>query len=88
MKITYRGETKRVPDIADYYDLLEYISQIFKIESHDPDYSEPMLYYLDDDGDLISVSCNSDLEQAKSNQKSKIKLTYANNDGVARKNLL
>ena len=53
MKIVYQQETKRVPDSLSYDELMDYTANIFGIEEEDEYLS---LFFVDNDGDLISVS--------------------------------
>lgn len=67
MKIIFKGETKRVPDFGQFIALAEYCQQIFKLKQsltlqHDLCLK---LYYIDEDEDVISVTCQSDLEEVQ-----------------------
>ena len=85
MKIVYQQETKRVPDSLTYDELMDYCAEIFNYNQEEDFLS---LFYVDNDGDLISVSSQSDLELSlKDNQKS-FKFALAHNENEARELLL
>lgn len=73
MKIVYKGDTKRVTQThASYQDLIQHILRVFQIESDPFDFK---LFYQDEDNELISISCQGDLEQAfKLFPKNKLRL--------------
>ena len=59
MKIIFKGETKRVPEYNQFSELAKYCQQIFKLKQsltlhHDLCLK---LYYIDEDSDVISVTC-------------------------------
>ena len=56
MKIIFKGETKRVPDLKDFRELITTIRMTFNISGESPVYSSHKLYYRDEDGDYVSVS--------------------------------
>lgn len=61
IKIVYQAQIKNVPHLTNYFDLLEHTFKVFGFQPGEEDdcyYNEYMrLYYLDTDGDLVSVSC-------------------------------
>lgn len=59
MKVIFAGETKRVPEIQNYVELLKYAANIFDA-THLQAKARAMdlkLFYQDDEGDIISVTC-------------------------------
>ena len=65
MKIIFGGETKRVPDsIVQFDELLQYSSRIFNTNESSVKAGGLKLFYMDDEGDVISVTCQGDLDQA------------------------
>lgn len=63
MKIIFRGETKRVPDFQQYDELVRHASKIFGLEARQ--LGEALkVFYMDEDGDIISITSQSDLEEA------------------------
>jgi hypothetical protein len=68
MKIIFKGETKRVPDLQNYNALQEHVDKIFNLcidvlEARDG--LSLKMFYMDEDGDVISVTCQSDLDEAR-----------------------
>ena len=87
MKIIFKGETKRVPNLQSYYALQEHVDKIFNLSLDilaARDGLSLKMFYMDEDGDVISVTCQSDLDEAYLELKSKIKLCLANNHGQAK----
>ena len=59
MKVIFGGETKRIPEIQNYVELLKYAANIFDA-THLQAHAKAMdlkLFYQDDEGDIISVTC-------------------------------
>jgi len=59
-KIIYQGQSKEVCHNNDYYNLYDSAAEIFDIpyDEEEQDYSLYfMIYYMDKEGDLVSVSC-------------------------------
>ena len=83
MKIVFQGETKRFKDITDYTELMSHSLDTFKVN----DDSKFKLYYLDDEGDLITVSCQIDLDEAYRCNLSGLKLSLAHSKEEASQNL-
>lgn len=89
MKIIFGGETKRVPDsIVQFDQLLEYSSRIFNTNESSVKAGGLKLFYMDDEGDVISVTCQSDLDQAIQAMAAKVKLIFAQNEDEARQSLV
>lgn len=76
MKIIFGGETKRVPEMNVYEELIRYSSEVFRVTQEKCE-DQLKLYYLDEDGDIISVSCQSDLDEAMRLLMGRIKLAMA-----------
>ena len=82
MKLVFNGETKRVPQaICQFDQLINYAAEVFKSQKSLA--TSTKLYYVDEDGDIISVTCQSDLDQAKDVMGDKIKLVFATSDNEA-----
>ena len=80
MKIIYRGQTKRVPETNQFNDLLAYAAKVFKFH----DVRHLVLFYMDEDNDIISVTCQSDFIQALRDMTGKVKLVIADSEDEAR----
>lgn len=63
MKIVYRGETRMVPDDKGYDELVLHLSKIFAIGTMDEVGESLKLFYMDLDGDIISVTSQDDLKE-------------------------
>lgn len=90
MKIIFKGETKRVPVFNDFLALAEYCQQIFQLKQsltlqHDLCLK---LFYVDEDGDVISVTCQSDLDEINQLYQSNARLAIAASNEDAREALL
>ena len=81
MKIVYQQETKRVPDNLSYDELMDYSTNIFGAEQEDEYLT---LFYVDSDGDLISVSSQSDLELSLRDNQNSFKFALAHDENEAR----
>jgi hypothetical protein len=57
MKVIFQGETKRIPEIKNYIELLKYAANIFDATQLQAKSAELKLFYQDDEGDIISVTC-------------------------------
>ena len=88
MKIIYKGETKKAPKLKDYDKLIAYIVNVFGIDEEETNCDNMSLYYMDADGDLISVSCQSDLNETLTNSSFRTKFVFTNDDHDAREQLL
>jgi len=64
MKIIYRGETKRVPDFQQYEELVRHVSKLFALGEMEEVGESVKVFYMDEDGDIISITSQSDLEEA------------------------
>ena len=73
MKVIFRGEIKRIPDIKHYIELLLYSSKVFDSR----DMLDQKIFYRDDEGDIITVNCQNDMEQALNNSHSTVKFVFA-----------
>ena len=65
MKLFYNQETKRVPDCDKIQDLYQLVTDTFQINGSVKLGSDLKLYYHDEDGDTITVTTQSDLNEAK-----------------------
>ena len=85
MKILFGNETKRIPDEQNYSRLLQLVTDAFHFPASANLGTDLHFYYVDQDGDIISVSNQNDLNEAiKEMQNSRVKLVLANNFDVAR----
>ena len=59
MKVIFGGETKRIPEIKEFNQLLKYASRIFNASELAAKNGklDLKLFYQDDEGDVISVTC-------------------------------
>jgi len=57
MKVIYGGETKRIPEIKELEKLHWYAANIFNARQLQSIGTDLKLFYLDDEGDIISVTC-------------------------------
>jgi len=67
MKIIFKGETKRVPNLQTYNALKEHVDEVFNLSVDilaARDGLSLKMFYMDEDGDVISVTCQSDLDEA------------------------
>jgi hypothetical protein len=81
LKVTYKSETKKFKKPADFDGLLQQTLKAFG-STLPPQFK---FYYVDSDGDLISISCQEDLEEALSMPG--LKLIVEENIEAARFNL-
>lgn len=81
MKIVYQQETKRVPENLSFDELMDYSTDIFGIDQEDEYLT---LFYVDNDGDLISVSSQSDLELSLRDIQQSFKFALAHDENEAR----
>lgn len=88
MKVIFGGETKRIPEIENFEELLKYAATIFNASHLNSQGNDLKLYYQDDEGDIISVTCQSDLEEAYRIMKGRIKFVFALDDAKARASLI
>jgi hypothetical protein len=61
MKIVYNQDTKRMQDINDYSTLVKEAAKVFDIAE---DFAGSKFYYVDHEGDVISVTSQQDLDEA------------------------
>ena len=57
MKVIFGGETKRIPEIENFEELLKYAATIFNDSHLNSQGNDLKLFYQDDEGDIISVTC-------------------------------
>ena len=57
MKVIFGGETKRIPEIKEFDELLKYAAKIFNANQLRAAGNDLKLFYQDDEGDIISVTC-------------------------------
>ena len=57
MKVIFGGETKRIPEIQNFEELLEFAATIFNATQLNSEGTDLKLFYQDDEGDIISVTC-------------------------------
>ena len=56
MKILFNDETKRVPDIKAYTELVAHLQNVLKLSPTSEIGENLKLYYIDEDGDIICVT--------------------------------
>lgn len=65
MKIVYNRDTKRFPDSKSYNELIQLVQSAFKFDNVMSEFGENYkFYYIDPDGDIISITNQGDLEEA------------------------
>jgi hypothetical protein len=64
MKIVFSGDTKKIPDFQEYEALVNHASKIFGFKDANEIGVNFKLFYQDDENDIISISGQSDLEEA------------------------
>lgn len=74
MKVVYNSETKKLQNPADYSKLVETVAKAFSIPNIN---QKQKFFYTDEDGDTITVSTQTDLEEAYKSMPSKLKLYLA-----------
>lgn len=57
MKVIFGGETKRIPEIMEFEQLVKYAASIFNANQLQAKGNDLKLFYQDDEGDIISVTC-------------------------------
>jgi len=83
MKVIFAGETKRVPEMKDLQELINYSLTIFKGDNLKAKFESLKFYYMDEDGDIISVTCQNDFDIALGANSSKVKLVFAEDEDEA-----
>ena len=61
MKIIYRGDTRRISKALNYDDLVQHLQKVFAISNAEEIGESLKLFYMDLDGDVISVTSQDDL---------------------------
>ena len=87
MKVIYKNETKRIPDFASYLELATAVAQAFKFHEMLQFGDNIKLYYMDDDGDIVSITGQGDLEEAKQVVDGPLRLVAATSNEEAREAL-
>ena len=88
MKIIFRGETKRAPDFQQYAELVKHASKIFNLDDMEEIGEALKLFYMDEDGDIISLTSQSDLEEAFQVMAGKVRVVMAKTIDEAREALV
>lgn len=88
MKIIYRGETKRVPDFQRYEELAKHAAKVFTLTEMEEVGESLKVFYMDEDGDIISITSQSDLEEAYQVLQTKIRLALCHTIDEAREALV
>ena len=57
MKVIFGGETKRIPEIENFQELVQHAAKVFKADQLRAKKNDLKLFYQDDEGDIISVTC-------------------------------
>lgn len=73
MKIIYRGETKRIADFQRYEELVKHATKIFGLNEMEEVGESLKVFYMDEDGDIISITSQGDLEEAYQVLQTKIR---------------
>ena len=86
MKVIYKNEMKRLPDHKLYERLVSSTSSVFNLDNMKrKDYQTLKFYYIDQDGDIISITCQGDLNEAyQVLNDSQIRFVCAKNNEEAR----
>ena len=64
MKVLYNGVCKRLPPCKTYDELVGQLQSRFSLSGTAQIGENLKLFYLDEDGDIICVSCDDDLQEA------------------------
>lgn len=64
MKIQYLEDTKRFADFTDYHDVGREALKAFNLEKSFTIGNNIKFYYIDHDGDIISITNEGDLQEA------------------------
>ena len=84
MKIIYKNETKRIPDFANYQELVATVAKAFNFNEMLQFGENIKLYYIDEDGDIVSISSQGDLGEAKQVINGPMRLVAATSPDEAR----
>jgi hypothetical protein len=84
MKVIYQKETKRLPELKVYEDLVSATTNAFNFHEMVVFGDNMKFYYIDQDGDIISISCQGDLDEAYQVLNGSIRLVCASNNEEAR----
>jgi len=84
MKIIYKNETKRIPDFANYQELVVAVAKAFNFTEVLQFGDNIKLYYIDEDGDIVSITGQGDLEEAKQVINGPMRLVAATSNEEAR----
>ena len=57
MKVIFGGETKRIPEIKEFDELVRYAANVFEASELNDSKNDLRLFYQDNDGGLISGTC-------------------------------
>jgi hypothetical protein len=76
MKIVFNNETKKLPNLTNFKELVQKVTTAFENQSIS---ENQKFFYNDEDGDTITVSTQADLDEAIKSMPSKLKL-FVNND--------
>lgn len=66
MKILYNGDTKRLPEVEQYDQLVALTAKLFQFNEMVQLGENVKFYYVDSDGDIISITNQNDLTEAYS----------------------
>ena len=64
MKIIFNQDTKRLPEVAQYADMVAQVLKVFTVDLTKELGHNLKFYYVDSDEDIISVTSQSDYEEA------------------------
>jgi hypothetical protein len=76
VKVTYKNETKKFKKPSDYQSLLMQTVKAFGAENLPQRYK---FFYMDSDGDLISINCQEDLDEAYEGAQTQLKFIIEEN---------
>ena len=79
MKLVYKNDTKRVSDALSYEQLVMTAHEIFNLSMMVQLGENLKFFYQDSDGDIISVTNQSDLNEATQQMIKPLKLIIAQN---------
>jgi len=65
MKVIYLDDTKRMPEFTEYNQLVNQCLTAFKFENTVELGENVKFFYMDNDGDIISITSQGDLEEAR-----------------------
>jgi hypothetical protein len=86
MKVIYQNETKRFPELKSYSALIQQTAKAFSLTQQDM--VGIKFYYIDSDGDVISLTNQDDLDEAMTAINGVLKVVASKNIDEAKMTLM